>query len=198
MKNIPKILLSVVLAVALAFSFSSCSKSVELTEENVIETVAVVEESLKKFDTKKLEKYVKSSTLSTIMRYADKHKQFKELGKAIFSGLSITVDDVDIKNQTVTVTVKNKDLSSVASDFAEKLKNNYSAVQLLNKLDDDDFLDFSLNQLVESMDAVDDEIEVTVTLNVKKGDKNLVLTFDDDSEDAVSGGALTAIKNIYK
>ena len=198
MKNIPKILLSVVLAVALAFSFSSCSKSVELTEENVIETVSVVEESLKKFDTKKLEKYVKSSTLSTIMRYADKHKQFKELGKAIFSDLSITVDDVDIKNQTVTVTVKNKDLSSVASDFAEKLKNNYSAVQLLNKLDDDDFLDFSLNQLVESMDAVDDETEVTVTLNVKKGDKNLVLTFDDDSEDAVSGGALTAIKNIYK
>ncbi len=198
MKNIPKILLSVVLAVALAFSFSSCSKSVELTEENVIETVAVVEESLKKFDTKKLEKYVNSSTLSTIMRYADKHKQFKELGKAIFSRLSITVDDVDIKNQTVTVTVKNKDLSSVASDFAEKLKNNYSAVQLLNKLDDDDFLDFSLNQLVESMDAVDDETEVTVTLNVKKGDKNLVLTFDDDSEDAVSGGALTAIKNIYK
>ena len=198
MKNIPKILLSVVLAVALAFSFSSCSKSVELTEENVIETVAVVEESLKKFDSKKLEKYVKSSTLSTIMRYADKHKQLKELGKAIFSDLSITVDDVDIKNQTVTVTVKNKDLSSVASDFAEKLKNNYSAVQLLNKLDDDDFLDFSLNQLVESMDAVDDETEVTVTLNVKKGDKNLVLTFDDDSEDAVSGGALTAIKNIYK
>lgn len=198
MKNIPKILLSVVLAVALAFSFSSCSKSVELTEENVIETVAVVEESLKKFDTKKLEKYVNSSTLSTIMRYADKHKQLKELGKAIFSDLSITVDDVDIKNQTVTVTVKNKDLSSVASDFAEKLKNNYSAVQLLNKLDDEDFLDFSLNQLVESMDAVDDETEVTVTLNVKKGDKNLVLTFDDDSEDAVSGGALTAIKNIYK
>ena len=69
---------------------------------------------------------------------------------------------------------------------------------MLNKLDDDDFLDFSLNQLVESMDAVDDETEVTVTLNVKKGDKNLVLTFDDDSEDAVSGGALTAIKNIYK
>lgn len=198
MKNIPKILLSVILAVALAFSFSSCSKSVELTEENVIETVAVVEESLKKFDSKKLEKYVKSSTLSTIMRYAKEHKQFKELGKAIFSGLSITVDDVDIKNQIVTVTVKNKDLSSVASDFAEKLKNNYSAVELLNKLDDDDFLDFSLNQLVESMDAVDDETEVTVTLNVKKGDKNLVLTFDDDSEDAVSGGALTAIKNIYK
>lgn len=198
MKNIPKILLSVLLAVALAFSFSSCSKSVELTEENVIETVAVVEDSLKKFDSKKLEKYVNSSTLSTIMRYADKHKQFKELGKAIFSDLRITVDDVDIKNQTVTVTVKNKDLSSVASDFAEKLKNNYSAVQLLNKLDDDDFLDFSLNQLVESMDAVDDETEVTVTLNVKKGDKNLVLTFDDDSEDAVSGGALTAIKNIYK
>lgn len=198
MKNIPKILLSVLLAVALAFSFSSCSKSVELTEKNVIETVAVVEESLKKFDTKKLEKYVKSSTLSTIMRYADKHKQFKELGKAIFRDLSITVDDVDIKNQTVTVTVKNKDLSSVASNFAEKLKNHYSAVQLLNKLDDEDFLDFSLNQLVESMDAVDDETEVTVTLNVKKGDKNLVLTFDDDSEDAVSGGALTAIKNIYK
>ena len=198
MKNIPKIILSLVLVTALAFSFASCTKKVELTEENVIETVAVVEDALKKFDSKKLEKYVKSSTLSTIMRYADDHKQFKELGKAIFSNLSITVDDVDIKNQTVTVTVKNKNLSSVASDFAQKLSENYTPVQLLGKLDDDEFLDFSLDKLVESMDTVDDETEATVTLNVKQGDKNLVLTFDDDSEDAVSGGALTAIKNIYK
>ncbi|WP_297129927.1 hypothetical protein [uncultured Eubacterium sp.] len=197
MKNIPKIILSLVLVAALVFSFTSCAKKVELTEENVIETVAVVEDALKKFDSKKLKKYVNSTTLSQIMSYADKHKQFKALGKAIFSGLSITVDDVDMENKTVTVTVKNKDLSSVAYDFAQNLSSHYTLFQLYNKLNDEDFLDFYLNQLVESMDAVSDEVEATVTLNVKQGDRNLELTFDEESEDAVSGGALTAIKSIY-
>ncbi len=196
MKNIPKILISVILVVAVALSFASCAKT-EMTEENITETVSTVETALKEFDTDKLEKYVSSSTLNYILKYAEKHQQFVELGKAMFGNLSISVESVDVENQTVTVTVKNKDLSSAAYDFASGLKSEYTPLQLLGKLDDENFLNISLNELVSSMNSVTDESEATVTLKVKKGDKNLVLSFDEDAENAVSGGALTSIKNLY-
>ncbi len=196
MKNIPKILISVILVVAVALSFASCAKT-EMTEENITETVSTVETALKEFDTDKLEKYVSSSTLNYILKYAEKHQQFVELGKAMFGNLSISVESVDVENQTVTVTVKNKDLSSAAYDFASGLKSEYTPLQLLGKLDDENFLNISLNELVSSMNSATDESEATVTLKVKKGDKNLVLSFDEDAENAVSGGALTSIKNLY-
>ena len=196
MKNIPKILISVILVVAVAFSFASCAKT-EMTEENITETVSTVETALKEFDTDKLEKYVSSSTLGYILKYAEKHQQFVDLGKAMFGNLSITVDSVDVENQTVTVTVKNKDLSSAAYDFASGLKSEYTPLQLLGKLDDENFLNISLNELVSSMNSATDEAEASVTLKVKKGDKNLVLSFDEDAENAVSGGALTTIKSLY-
>ncbi len=196
MKNIPKILISVILVVAVALSFASCAKT-EMTEENITETVSTVETALKEFDTDKLEKYVSSSTLNYILKYAEKHQQFVELGKAMFGNLSISVESVDVENQTVTVTVKNKDLSSAAYDFASGLKSEYTPLQLLGKLDDENFLNISLNELVSSMNSATDESEATVTLKVKKGDKNLVLSFDEDAENAVSGGAFTSIKNLY-
>lgn len=196
MKNIPKILVSVILAVALAFSFSSCAKT-EMTEENITDTVSTVETALKEFDTKKLEKYVSSSTLNYIMKYAEKHQQFVDLGKAIFGNLSITVDSVDTENKTVNVTVKNKDFSTIAYDFASNLKSEYTPVQLLGKLNDEDFLNLSLGELVSSMNDASDEREASVTLKVTTGKKNLVLSFDEDAENAVSGGALTSIKNLY-
>ncbi len=196
MKNIPKILISVILVVAVALSFASCAKT-EMTEENITETVSTVETALKEFDTDKLEKYVSSSTLNYILKYAEKHQQFVELGKAMFGNLSISVESVDVENQTVTVTVKNKDLSSAAYDFASGLKSEYTPLQLLGKLDDENFLNISLNELVSSMNSATDESEATVILKVKKGDKNLVLSFDEDAENAVSGGALTSIKNLY-
>ncbi len=196
MKNIPKILISVILVVAVALSFASCAKT-EMTEENITETVSTVETALKEFDTDKLEKYVSSSTLNYILKYAEKHQQFVELGKAMFGNLSISVESVDVESQTVTVTVKNKDLSSAAYDFASGLKSEYTPLQLLGKLDDENFLNISLNELVSSMNSATDESEATVTLKVKKGDKNLVLSFDEDAENAVSGGALTSIKNLY-
>ena len=34
-----------------------------------------------------------------------------------------------------------------------------------------------------------------ITLSVKKGEENLVLVFDEEAENAVSGGALGAIKS---
>ncbi len=196
MKNIPKILISVILVVAVALSFSSCAKT-EMTEENITETVSTVETALKEFDTDKLEKYVSSSTLGYILKYAEKHQQFVDLGKAMFGDLSITVESVDVENQTATVTVKNKNLSSAAYDFASGLKSEYTPLQLLGKLDDENFLNISLNELVNSMNSATDEAEASVTLKVKKGDKNLVLSFDEDAENAVSGGALTTIKSLY-
>lgn len=197
MKNIPKILLSVFLIVVLAFSFSSCAKT-EMTEENITDTVSTVETALKEFDSKTLEKYVSSSTLSYIMKYAENHQQFVDLGKAIFKDLEITVTSVDVENGTVTLDVKNKNLKTAASIFALNLKDKYTTMQLLQKLDDEAFLDESLGTLVDSINSTKDTVEATVTLKVVQGKRNLVLSFDDDGEDAVSGGALTGIKNIYK
>lgn len=197
MKNIPKILTSVILVVVLAFSFSSCAKT-EMTEENITDTVSTVETALKEFDSKTLEKYVSSSTLSYIMKYAENHQQFADLGKAIFKDLEITVTSVDVENGTVTLDVKNKNLKTAASIFALNLKDKYTTMQLLQKLDDEAFLDESLGTLVDSINSTKDMVEATVTLKVVQGKRNLVLSFDDDGEDAVSGGALTGIKNIYK
>lgn len=197
MKNIPKILTSVFLIVVLAFSFSSCAKT-EMTEENITDTVSTVETALKEFDSKTLEKYVSSSTLSYIMKYAENHQQFADLGKAIFKDLEITVTSVDVENGTVTLDVKNKNLKTAASIFALNLKDKYTTMQLLQKLDDEAFLDESLGTLVDSINSTKDTVEATVTLKVVQGKRNLVLSFDDDGEDAVSGGALTGIKNIYK
>lgn len=197
MKNIPKILTSVFLIVVLAFSFSSCAKT-EMTEENITDTVSTVETALKEFDSKTLEKYVSSSTLSYIMKYAENHQQFADLGKAIFKDLEITVTSVDVENRTVTLDVKNKNLKTAASIFALNLKDKYTTMQLLQKLDDEAFLDESLGTLVDSINSTKDTVEATVTLKVVQGKRNLVLSFDDDGEDAVSGGALTGIKNIYK
>lgn len=197
MKNIPKILTSVILVVVLAFSFSSCAKT-EMTEENITDTVSTVETALKEFDSKTLEKYVSSSTLSYIMKYAENHQQFVDLGKAIFKDLEMTVTSVDVENGTVTLDVKNKNLKTAASIFALNLKDKYTTMQLLQKLDDEAFLDESLGTLVDSINSTKDTVEATVTLKVVQGKRNLVLSFDDDGEDAVSGGALTGIKNIYK
>ena len=85
-----------------------------------------------------------------------------------------------------------------ASEFANGLKKDYSAFQLLAKLSDDTFLDSRLAQLKEKIaDAQMEENGVDITLNIEQGSKNLKLTFDDTAENAVSGGALSSIKAIF-
>ena len=65
--------LSIILCLALVIlSFTACSSSNALTEENVTKTVDTSFEALKEFDTDKLQKYVDSSTLNTIANYAQK------------------------------------------------------------------------------------------------------------------------------
>lgn len=196
MKKSIKISISLLLVFVMAFSFVGCS-STKMTEENITKTVEVVETALKEFDADKLEKYVESPTLKIIMSYAKKHEQFAELGRAIFHNLSIKINEIDAENGTVSVTVSNLDLKAPAASFANNLKSNYSVIQLMAMLNNEEFLDTSLKELTDEINECDGTIESTVTLNISKGKKNLVLGFGDEAENAVSGGALTSIKDIY-
>ena len=197
MKKALKVITSILLTLSMVFSLSACSSGAKLTQENVIKTVEIVETALKEFDTEKLQKYVSSTTLDYIIKFSNNHEQFAELGRAIFRDLEMEVESVDLENKTVTVTVRNKKLTNAASSFSKKLKERYSSFQLLQKLDDESFLNSSLGELVESISQAKLTTEATVTLNIEQGKKNLILSFDADAEDAVSGGALQAIQKIF-
>lgn len=196
MKKIISIFLCIV---AICMSLSACSTlNNEMTEENITKTVDRAFDALAKFDTDDLNKYVDSPTLTTIISYAEKHQQFADLGRAIFENLSYEIKSIDIENQTVTISVQNKDLYLVASDFARELKADYTTFQLLTKLSDDSFLDRKLNELCDGIaNAKLSGSTTDITLSVEKGKKNLVLVFDNEAENSVSGGALSAIKTIY-
>lgn len=168
-----------------------------MTEENIRETVGVVNTALQEFDVDTLEKYVDSDTLSYILKFAKEHQQFVDLGKALFKNMTMDIESVDVGKKTVTVKVHNKKLDLAASDFANDLKNNYSTMQLLSLLKDDKFLDSKLSVLVGKIDSTASELDLTVTLKVTEGKKNLMLSFDEEAENAVSGGALSVIKEIY-
>lgn len=198
MKKAVSVILAVAIAFCMAFSLSSCSKtSNEMTEENINATVEIVATALKEFDVDTLNKYVDSDTLDYILKFAEDHDQYITLGKAIFANMEIKVDSIDINNKTVTVTVSNKMLKYAASDFANRLLSKYSTFQLLGKLEDEKFLNDSLSELVALIEKSTISTEATVELNIKQGDKNLVLSFDEDAEDAVSGGALSAITGLF-
>lgn len=197
MKKILNNVLCAVLVAAMIFSFSSCSKANSMTEENIKNTVATVETALKEFDTDTLNKYVSSTTLDYIIKFSSSHEQFAQLGKAIFANLEMEVKSVDLQNQTVTITVSNSKLTEIATIFTEGLKAKYSNTELLRKLNDDSFLTQSLNVLLEGINNTSISTEADITVKVQKGKKNLVLALDEIAEDAVSGGALGAIKKIY-
>ncbi len=194
-----KVLSVFLCALIICAGFAGCSgPNNEMTEENITQTVNEAVTALQEFDTEKLGKYIDSQTLSIIMGYADKHEQFAELGRAIFKNLQVEIKEIDIENATVTISVRNKNLSETAGDFAKKLKDTYSTIKLLKLLNDESFLDQKLSELCsqieeDTMKKVPTDIELKIT----QGKKNLVLTFDENAENAVSGGALTAIKKIY-
>jgi len=169
-----------------------------MTEENVIKTVEKAQTALQEFNTKDLAKYVDSSTLSIILKYADGKEQFTKLGQAMFENLTMDVKSVDLEKGTVTVVVKNKELSRPAKEFADNLNSQYNKFQLLMQLDNELFLDGNLSALTNSIAKASMREEgVEVELTVTQGKKNLVLGFDETAEDAVSGGALTAIKKVF-
>ncbi|MBR4240638.1 MAG: hypothetical protein IKR97_00285 [Eubacterium sp.] len=177
---------------------SACSAGTELSEQNINKTVLIVEKALKDFDEEDLKRYVESETLSKILSVSGGKKQFKELGEAIFENLSVEITSIDLAKSSVTVSVLNKDLAQGASDFAEDLKASYSNFQLLGKLQDDDFLNSKVSFLKEEISKAEmQNSSTTITLSVKKSKKNLVLVFDENAENAVSGGALGAIMKAF-
>lgn len=194
-----KIISAALCVIMMLVCFTACSSTNnEMTEENITKTVDKSFSALKDFNTEDLRKFVDSPTLSIIMGYAEKHQQFADLGKAIFANLSYEITNIDLENKQVTIKITNKDLQEAAGTFADNLKKDYSTFQLLAKLSDDNFLDRKLSELsVEISNAPMLNGEIEITLNVEQSDKNLVLVFGDESEDAVSGGALSAIKSIY-
>ena len=72
MKKITKSALCFLLAVITVFSLAGCSK-VQMTEDNILQTVVDVETALKDFDEETLKKYVDSKTLDVIIQYAEKY-----------------------------------------------------------------------------------------------------------------------------
>lgn len=193
-----KKIISAILVLSIVFVFAGCSgPNAELTGENITDTVNVAVDALKEFDTEQLDKYVESSTLSYIVGFAEDHEQFAELGRAIFKNLTVDVKSIDIENKTATVTVRNKDLEQAAYDFTQDLLSNYTKIQLLGKLTNDSWLDSNLSTLVSEIGkAKMSDQGIDVTLTIRQDKKNLVLCFDETAENAVSGGALGAVKSI--
>ncbi len=190
--------LSVLLCVFLiAASFAGCSGKAEMTEANIEKTVAQVEKALKNFDQEKLNKYVDSETLSMIIKYTGDYDFINEIGKSIFENLEMEVVSTDLENATVTVKVTNKDLKEGATEFATRIKEENSVVGLVAKLSNDVFVEANTNAVKDLVAEAEMAEPVEVTLTVVQGKKNLALLFDEEAEDAVSGGALTAIKQIY-
>lgn len=184
------------MCLALTLGLSACSGGASVNEENITATVEQVEKALKDFDRATLEKYVKSSTLKTILDLSKSHPQFGELGKAMFEKLEIDVKSIDKKNKTVTLLVKNRDMSAIATEFVTELTKGKSVIQLAGLLNNDGFLDRSLSKLTaEISEATVPDNPTEVTIPFEKGDGNLILSFDETAENAVSGGVLTAIKN---
>lgn len=195
MKKIISVLLC---AVVIVLCFSGCSGKAEINEANITKAVDKAMVALVDFDSKNMQKYIESTTLKTIMNYAEQHDQFAELGRAIFANLEYEIVNIDVDNQTVTIAVKNKDLYEVASEVANQLKTDYSTIQLAAKLNDEKFLDRKLENIKTNIDAAPMQEEVTeITLEVAADDKNVYLIFDEEAEDAVSGNALGAIKAIF-
>ena len=113
--------LSIILCLALVIlSFTACSSSNALTEENVTKTVDTSFEALKEFDTDKLQKYVDSSTLNTIANYAQKQEQFKTLGQAIFENLDYEIKDIDLDKKLLQSRLKTRTFQMVQKNSPKK------------------------------------------------------------------------------
>ncbi len=201
MKELAKKALIILLSAILVCTiFTGCSSKLnaDMTEENISATVDTVFDALVKFDMDDLKTYVDSSTLNTILKYAKKYTQFQDLAKAIFANLTYEVENIDIDNGIITVTVYNKDLYDPALEFVDDLSSKYNTLQLLTKITDSSWLDSNLSALIEEIeDAPMDPFGEEIYLTINQKTNNLVLVFDTEAEDGVSGGALSAIKQIY-
>lgn len=201
MKKFTVVFLSILIV---AFSFTACSSKPnnKLTEKNITNTIDTIFDALREFDSSTVKRYVESSTLDTILTYASKKDQFRKLGVAMFENLQYEIKEIDTDNKTVMLAVKNKDLSEVASEYTKNLLKEYASIsgmlQLLKDIQNDTWLDTNLSVLTKGISnaAMKDE-ETDITLSFEQKNDRLVFTFTQTAEDAVSGGALTAINNIF-
>lgn len=195
-KNMKKTVSLILAVIMIAATFASCTgPNADMTKENITSTVDTAFTALVEFDTETLTKYVDSSTLNVIIDYAEDHDQFVQLGKEIFANLTYEIKSIDTENKTVTVSVKNKDLYLTAQAFTVQLTQKYSTLQLLNLLKSDAWLDNNLSELTADIaEAKMLEESTDITLTIDDSGKNLVLGFDENAENGVSGGALAAIK----
>ena len=201
MKKFTVVFLSILIV---AFSFTACysKPNNKLTEKNITNTIDTIFDALKEFDSSTVKRYVESSTLDTILTYASKKDQFRKLGVAMFENLQYEIKEIDTDNKTVMLAVKNKDLSEVASEYTKNLLKEYASIsgmlQLLKDIQNDTWLDTNLSVLTKGISnaAMKDE-ETDITLSFEQKNDRLVFTFTQTAEDAVSGGALTAINNIF-
>lgn len=201
MKKFTVVFLSILIV---AFSFTACSSKPnnKLTEKNITNTIDTIFDALKEFDSSTVKRYVESSTLDTILTYASKKDQFRKLGVAMFENLQYEIKEIDTDNKTVMLAVKNKDLSEVASEYTKNLLKEYASISgmlpLLKDIQNDTWLDTNLSVLTKGISnaAMKDE-ETDITLSFEQKNDRLVFTFTQTAEDAVSGGALTAINNIF-
>ena len=183
----------------MVFALSACSASA-MTEDNITKTVALVEKALREFDRESLQKYVNSKTLNYILKLTNNNEQVDTIGKLLFEKLEITVKAVDVENRQVTVEILNRDMALIGERYSNMLQHypNDSPLGMLGLLGDEKFLDISVRSLTAQISAAtvpDNPTEVT--LKVSKGAKNLVLYFDEEAEDAVSGGVVTAISEAF-
>lgn len=189
------------LAVMMTLSLSACSAGTRMTEENITKTIQKVEKALREFDTQTLEKYVSSKTLDYIIRYAAEHEQINRVGKLLFKNLEINIKSVDTKNATASVEVKNKDLALGGERYMRLLntRSRGDTFKMLELMSDEDFLNLSEKMLTAQISrATVPDNPTAVTLKIKKGKGNLIVSFDEKAEDAVAGGAVKSIKNAYK
>lgn len=194
--------LSIILAIlVIAASFGACAKkpTAELTQENVKATIDTSFSALKKVDKQTLEKYVESSTLDLILGYTEKHEQFKTLGIEMFKSLSYEIISIDLEGKTATLSVINKDLTEATTRYTNSLLSNYTTVQLIQRLSNDTWLNNNLTKLIAQLEDAEMKAEpAEITIEIKEGKENLVLVFDEDDENEISGGVLGAISSITR
>ena len=197
-----KKLLCLLLCTLMVFSFSGCS-SKKLSEENVNKTIETVENAFIDASVVTLNKYTKFDTvLSNKIKVDPKNlggkKKLLELTKVLFENLEIEVNSVDLEEMTVTLNVTNKVTYLTTDNFLTNLKKSNSVTQIITNLSDDEFVTKNVDIYIKELEkAPIASSPRTITVKFEQGKHNLVLLFDDEAINAITGGASEALKKNF-
>ena len=200
MKKAKKILCSA-LALIMIFSFSACSSENKDPATQFKDNVNAVEKGLLEFDLNEVLKYAKGDSISSIKLVSKHSEDFKEIAKAIFYNLQITVEEVNIEEGEdigdVTLKIKNKDLSEVITNY---IGNNIQSI-IDGELDlsDEKVAEEQLKIIHKAINDCTTMVENTVVVPVEKNKSGRwILLFSSEAEDALSGGTASVINAIVK